>query len=92
MPALNKPQGVKQIIEPKDESFKDESLLGAVSTLCPSSNTSTQAQIFNKNGQKSMLLALLRPYIEANGEDWLNLSRWHYLVVNYSLLSQSMKY
>ena len=122
---LNKPQGVKQIIEPKDESFEDESLLGAVSTLSLSSNTSTQAQIFNKNGQKSMLLALpaeirqlifmcvafppqrniwynpkqlpktpldsLRPCIEANGEDWLNLSRWYYLVVSYSLLSQSMK-
>jgi hypothetical protein len=117
---LNKPQGVKQIIEPKDES-----LLGAVSTLSLSWNTSTQAQIFNKNGQKSMLLALpaeisqlifmyvafppqrnvwynpkqlpktpldsLRPYIEANGEGWLNLSRWYYLVVSYSLLSQSMK-
>jgi len=123
---LNKPQGIKQIMEPKDPSFEDESLLGAVSTLSLSSNTSTQAQTPNRNGQKSILLALpteirqlifmhvafppqrntwynpkqlpktpldsLRPSIEANGEDWLNLSRWHYLVVSFSLLNQNMKY
>ena len=122
---LNKPQGIKQIMEPKVPSFEDESLLGAVSTLSLSSNTSTQVQTFNRNGQRSILLALpaeirqlifmrvafprqrniwynpkqlpktpldsLRPCIEANGEDWLNLSRWYYLVVSYSLLSQSMK-
>lgn len=113
-------------MEPKDPSFEDESLLWAVSTLSLSSNTSTQAQTSNGNGQKSILLALpaeirqlifmhvafppqrntcynpkrlpkaplglLRPSIEVNGEDWLNLSRWHYLVVSFSLLNQNMKY
>ena len=122
---LNKPQGIKQIMEPKDPSFEDKSLLWAVSTLSLSSNTSTQAQTSNGNGQKSILLALpaeirqlifmhvafpprrntwynpkwlpkpslepLRPSIEANGKDWLNLSRWHYLVVSFSL-NQNMKY
>ena len=123
---LNKPQGIKQIMEPKDPSFEDESFLWAISTLSLSSITSTQAQTFNGNGQKSILLALpaeirqlifmhvafppqrntwynpkrppktpldpLRPSIEANGEDWLNLNRWHYLVVSFPLLNQNMKY
>ena len=55
---LNKPQGIKQIMEPKDPSFEDESLPGAVSTLSLSLNMPTQVQTFNRNGQRSILLAL----------------------------------